>query len=177
MIAYTDAIKMTPEELHNHPEVEQCACAHARGLHTYGRKSRHQCKGRYTDGSVNTPCDCTEFRSTGLRMKNSLVSLPIESRADVEVNSALTQHRSILDEIDPMRSGGPTAWFLDIPDIMASIVSRHAGVLSRRVLADDLTALVNAERERCARLAEGEVFGRDGTPEGIEIARMIRGRQ
>jgi hypothetical protein len=33
------------------------------------------------------------------------------------------------------------------------------------------------ERERCASIAEGEIFGCNGTPEGYEIARLIRGEE
>ena len=181
MITYADAIKMTPEELHDHPEVEQCACAHARGLHTYGRESRHQCKGRYTDGSVNTQCGCTEFKGTGLRLKNSLISLPVESRADAEVSPALIEHRkAVFNDLDPSRANDPAPWWLkqlaaievemnrqqkDLPPCLSTPWIRY------------IAAAVLDERERCASLAEGEVFGHDGTPEGIEIARLIRGRQ
>ena len=173
MITYADAIKMTPEELHDHPEVEQCACAHPRGIHAHER----ECQGDY----VNSKCYCSEFKGTGLRLKNSLISLPVESRADAEVSPALIEHRkAVFNDLDPSRANDPAPWWLrqqanievemerqqkELPPCLSTLWIRYfaAGVLD--------------ERERCAGLAEGEVFGRDGTPEGIEIARMIRGRQ
>ena len=101
MSTYSEAVKMTPEELRDHPEVELCACAHPRGLHTYGRESLHQCKGRYVPGAPGRPldgsCDCTEFGATGLRAKNSLVSLPIpQSRTNQESTDAAALNRLYL---------------------------------------------------------------------------------
>ena len=57
---------------------------------------------------------------------------------------------------------------------MASIVERHAGSVSREALAKDLTALVNAEREKCAKVAEerGPVCGCSD-----DIAAKIRASQ
>lgn len=50
--------------------------------------------------------------------------------------------------------------------------------LSREQETRDAIAQAEMDgRERCARIAEGEVFGCDGTPEGIEIARLIRGEK
>ena len=44
MGTYNDAVNMTTEELINNPEVELCACAHPRGLHS---EIAHICHGSY----------------------------------------------------------------------------------------------------------------------------------
>lgn len=72
---------MTIKELQDNPEVEMCACAHMRALHNYGLTAQGRCRGRYTSDPRNplstAPVDCTciEFRGTGLRLKNSLITL------------------------------------------------------------------------------------------------------
>ena len=91
-MTYSDTIQMSPSELREHPEVELCACAHPRGLHTL-----NGCRGSY----VPDECICKEFKSTGRRGKDTLITLPKESCADVEVNPALTQHRKIFFGHDP----------------------------------------------------------------------------
>lgn len=41
----------------------------------------------------------------------------------------------------------------------------------------ELHAAIAKEREECAKLAEGEIFGHVGTQEGFEVARLIRERK
>jgi hypothetical protein len=83
MQTYGEAVNMTDEELSQHSEVELCACAHPKWLHgTALPLCLPLCRGTYVQGAhlIGKPadgsCDCTEFRPTGLRNKNSLVSLP-----------------------------------------------------------------------------------------------------
>ena len=94
MSTYADAVKMTPEELHNHPEVEMCACAHPRGLH----RDISGCRGGYAGG---VPCECVDFSSTGLRLKNSLVFLKAAPDYGVQVNPGVTSHRRLFFSYDP----------------------------------------------------------------------------
>lgn len=72
---HADTVKMTPEELRAHPEVEMCACAHPRGLHATSGK----CSGGYVE---NMTCNCQEFKSTDMRHRNSLVNAECRETPD-----------------------------------------------------------------------------------------------
>ena len=55
---------------------------------------------------------------------------------------------------------------------------RYAESRVKSTLEDAVRSARLSERESCARLAEGPIFGLEhGTPEGVEIGRLIRERK